>query len=229
LSRLDRFVLMESRMIAQRDLLVLAGLPDYFPLIGDYLRGATIEVQFDTDRGGQYQTHIIVQSGDFPIVSIAAEGSDIRPVTRQFFALPKIYQPGHWDLVDSTDEQALRGLIDHRQTDTEAAKQAARAELIWRIRLRREQEREAKLVATAAARHEARMRLLTAGRLPFRDPRWRLILQDLNIVVEDITREGDRRFIADVTRYGLFTERQFAWVIDIFDRTVRSIRKNRTR
>lgn len=216
-------------MIAQRDLLILAGLPDYFPLIGDYLRGATIGVQFDTDQGPQYRTHIIVQSGDFPSVSIAVEGSDIRPVARRFFALPEMYEAGQWDLVDPADEQALRELVDHRRTDTEAAKQAGRAELLRRIRRREEEEREAALIATEAARHEARERLLMVDRPPFRDPRWRSILRDLNMVIEDITREGDRRFVADVCRYGLFSDRQFAWAMDIFDRTVRTVRKSRNR
>jgi len=31
-------------MISQRDLQVLAGVADYFLLVGDYLRGATTEV-----------------------------------------------------------------------------------------------------------------------------------------------------------------------------------------
>lgn len=61
-------------MISQRDLLGLAGLVDFFPLIGDYLRGATSEVQFETDRGDQFRTHIIVDASSLPTVMLVVEG-----------------------------------------------------------------------------------------------------------------------------------------------------------
>ncbi len=77
-------------MISHRDLQGLAGLADYFPLIGDYLRGATTEVQFETDRGDQFRTHIIVDAALFPSVMIAVEGSDSAVVARRFFALPEL-------------------------------------------------------------------------------------------------------------------------------------------
>jgi len=76
-------------MISHRDLLGLTRLADYFPLIGDYLRGATTEVQFETDRGDQFRTHIIVDDALFPSVMIAVEGSDSAVVARRFFALPE--------------------------------------------------------------------------------------------------------------------------------------------
>jgi len=216
-------------MISHRDLLGLAGLADYFPLIGDYLRGATTEVQFETDRGDQFRTHIIVDAALFPSVKIAVEGSDSAVVARRFFALPEMYQGGSWDLVDPADEHALRQLVDRRQADTDAAQQAGREELALRLRLREEAEREAAQIATEAARQDARERLLAVKRPVFRDHRWRDITRDLNLLLDEIDREGDRRFIADVSRFGVFSDRQFAWVMDIFDRTIRSIRKKRLR
>ncbi len=216
-------------MISHRDLQVLAGLADYFPLVGDYLRGATTEVQYETDRGDQFRTHIIVEATSFPVVMIAVEGSDSAAVARSFFALPLMYQAGGWDVVDPSDERALRELIDRRRIDTEAAQQAGRAELARRLRLREEEELQAALIATEAARQEACERLLTVIRPVFRDHRWRNIVRDLNLLIDAIEREGDRRFIADVSRNGLFSDRQFAWVMDIFDRTIRSIRKKRSR
>jgi len=65
-------------MISHRDLLGLAGLANYFPLVGDYLRGATIAVQFETDRGDQFRTHTIVDAASFPAVMIAVEGLTVR-------------------------------------------------------------------------------------------------------------------------------------------------------
>jgi len=76
-------------MISHRDLLGLAGWADYFSLIGDYLRGATTEVQFETDQGDQFRTHIIVDAALFPSLMIAVEGSDSAVVARRFFALPE--------------------------------------------------------------------------------------------------------------------------------------------
>ncbi len=212
-------------MISQRDLQGLAGLVDHFPLIGDYLRGATCGVQFETDEGDQFRTHIIVDATSFPTVMIAVRGSDSAPVARSFFALPEMYETASWDLADPADETALRDLIVRRRTDTEAAQQAGRAELARRLQAREEAEKEAARIATEAARQEARKRLLTVKRPVFRDHRWGDIARDLNLLLDEIDREGDRRFIADVTRFGMFSDRQFAWVMDIFDRTVRSIRK----
>lgn len=216
-------------MISQLDLQGLSDMADYFPLIGDYLRGATSEVQFETDRGDQFRTHIIVDASSFPTVMMAVQGSDSAVVARSFFALPELYRTGGWELADPSDEHALRELIDRRQTDTEATQLAGRAELARRLRLREEQETEAARLATETARQEARERLLTVKRPTFRNSRWIDIARDLNLFLDEIEREGDRRFIADVARFGVFSDRQFAWVMDIFDRTARSIRKKRLR
>ncbi len=80
-------------MISHRDLQVLAGFADYFPLVGDYLRGATTEVQYETDRGDQFRTHIIVEATSFPVVMVTVGGSDRVAVSRSFAAISTVQMP----------------------------------------------------------------------------------------------------------------------------------------
>ena len=148
--------------IGHLELRVLSGRSQLFPEIGERMRGATIEVSVERDGAVQDRTHLIVESGDFPRVLIAAEGSTGRPAERQFFAPTGIYDGRAWELADAADEAALRLLIAGKREQDAAA--AAHAEMEGRRLARAAAEREAEALRTQERRAAAQLGLLAAYR-----------------------------------------------------------------
>ena len=206
----------------------LSGLPDRFGLIGEYSRGATTQVSFEREGRVEHRTHLIVESGDFPRVLIAAEGSAGRPAERQLFAPTGIYDGRAWELADAAAEAALRLLIAGRLEQTAASAAAAQAEMERRQQARAAAEREAEALRTQEHMAASRLRLVEAYRNGGDRHRWDAVLLDLDLQVGMIERDSDRSFVGDLAakwrrfRFPL-SERQFAWLSDILGRTARRI------
>jgi len=130
-------------------------------------------------------------------VTIAVEGSSSQ-VERPFFAPTGIYAGLSWELADAADEAAIRALIDGKRRQDAASAAAAQAEMERRRAAREAAEREAASLRTAEAKAEARARLIAAYRTTRPPEGWDLILRDLRMVQDEVDREVDRGFVADL-------------------------------
>ena len=214
--------------IGHLELRALSGRSQLFPEIGERMRGATIEVSVEHDGAVQDRTHLIVESGDFPRVLIAAEGSTGRPAERQFFAPTGIYDGRALELADAADEAALRLLIAGKREQDAAAAAAVHVEMEGRPLARAAAEREAEALRTQERRAAAQLGLLAAYREGSERHRWDAALLDLDLLAGTIAREADRSFVGDLAakwrrfRFPL-SERQVAWLADILRRTARRL------
>ena len=216
-------------MIKHFELLELSGFPTSFALVGEYLRGAATEVEFERDGMLRRRTHMIVDADDFPRVMIGVEGATTSPHSRQLFSPTDIYGSAQWELADPRDEDALRALVENRRTKDAAARAAGEAELARRQAMRAAEEREAASMRAAEFHRGAFVRLIEAFRTVQSERRLAAILRDLSVVIDRIDRENDRIFVADIAaRQGRwasfrFTEPQARWLNDILERTGRRL------
>lgn len=215
--------------VRHNELCTLSALPQLFPLLGEYLRSATIEIILE--RNGEPRTHLIADSSDFPRVLIAAEGSTAVAVERYFFAPVEIYEGYAWDLADRADEAALLGLIKAKREMDDASAAAAAAEIERRRQAREAAASEAEALRTVELRAEARARL-SADRDMVSEVRWDAVLRDLDLLTGMIERDADRLFVMDLAaRWRRFrsplSERQVAWLSDVLWRVRRGLNTER--
>ncbi len=210
--------------IAHSKLMKLVRFGDQFPLLGELLHGATIEVSCETDGRRQTRTHLITDASAFPLVAIAAEGLT-RQVKRQFFGSGPIYGSELWDVVDEGSEALIFDLVEGKHEQDAASSDAVLAELGRQRMARVTEALELAALRSADTMAESRARLLAAYRDRTAPRRWDLILRDLVIVADLIERETDRLFVTDLfvkrrrSFFTSYTERRLAWLVGVLQRT----------
>ncbi len=137
---------------------------------------------FEVDGVTLTRSHLIVGMGNFPRVSIAVHGATTAPVERQFFALPTIYENTWWELVDPTDEVAVRELVEGKKLHDVATLEAARAALNARRREDAERARADEVARTAAARVVAHREIVEASGVPLERQHGARVLWNLGAV-----------------------------------------------